>query len=144
MTAPLPLFVYGTLRDADIVSAVLGRAVDIATLPMASAPGFAAVYMPGQVYPALIARPGAAAAGLMLASLSVADWAVLDAFEGDNYRRSVIAVVSHGIEIEAQAYRPVRVIDGHAPDWSLDHWQAHHKAQVLAIELDAAARARRH
>ena len=48
------LFVYGTLRDPDVLGAVLGRP---ATGLNAAAPGYAVVNYPGRVYPALLRRP---------------------------------------------------------------------------------------
>ena len=56
---PVMLFVYGTLRDPQLLSAVLGRP---ATGLNAAAPGYAAVHYPGRIYPALVRRPGSAAA----------------------------------------------------------------------------------
>jgi hypothetical protein len=57
----LPLFVYGTLRDPDLLAAVLGRKLRPAGQHVARAPGFRAIYYPGRIYPALIREPGAAA-----------------------------------------------------------------------------------
>ena len=68
----LPLFVYGTLRDPDLLAAVLGRKLRPGGQHMARAPGFRAVHYPGRIYPALIRVPGAAAEGL----LEDEDWSV--------------------------------------------------------------------
>ena len=133
------LFVYGTLRDRELLGAVLGRLP--AALP-ARAPGFAAVHYPGRAYPALLRRPGAAAAGLLLADLTAFELDLLDAFEGDEYRRDVVPVMLEEELHEAFAYLPAVAIRDQ-PDWSLAHWQATHKPHVLAGEKAAADQLRR-
>ncbi|MBE0581268.1 gamma-glutamylcyclotransferase family protein [Devosia sp.] len=72
---PAPLFLYGTLRDPDILAAVLGRTVAVRQLIAATAPDCVAVYFPGRVYPVLLRRPGSAAPGLLLlVAPSAAAW----------------------------------------------------------------------
>lgn len=133
------LFIYGTLQDADVLAAVLGRPVDTATLRRAQAPSYRAVSYPGRVYPALVKADADTAPGLLLESLSALDLAVLDAFEGEEYRREGIAVVVDGLPLIADAYLPVEVIAADAPAWSLADWTARHKPAVLGRETDTAA-----
>jgi len=128
------LFVYGTLRDPQLLSAVLGRP---ATGLSAAAPGYAAVHYPGRIYPALVRRPGSAAAGLVLTDLTPFELDLLDAFEGDEYRRGVIPVIVDEELHEAFAYLPVIAV-GEQPDWSLSDWQEEHKGRVLAGERATA------
>ena len=61
-----PLFVYGTLRDPDLLAAVLGRPLQAGEVIAAAAPGFRATHYPNRVYPALIRAPGGFAEGLVL------------------------------------------------------------------------------
>jgi gamma-glutamylcyclotransferase (GGCT)/AIG2-like uncharacterized protein YtfP len=132
------LFVYGTLRDPDVLGAVLGRS---ATGLSAAAPGYAVVHYPGRVYPALLRRPGASAPGLVLTDISSFEIDLLDAFEGDEYRREIIAVMIEEELHEAFAYMPVVAVAGQ-PDWSLPAWQAEHKARVLTGERATAEQLR--
>jgi gamma-glutamylcyclotransferase (GGCT)/AIG2-like uncharacterized protein YtfP len=132
------LFVYGTLRDPDVLGAVLGRS---ATGLNAAAPGYAVVYYPGRVYPALLRRPGAAAPGRVLTDISLFEIDLLDAFEGDEYRREIIAVMIDEELHEAFAYMPVVAVAGQ-PDWTLPTWQAEHKARILAGERATAEQLR--
>ncbi|UXN75546.1 gamma-glutamylcyclotransferase [Devosia sp. A8/3-2] len=132
------LFAYGTLQDADVLAAVLGRAVDIAALQSASAPDFKAVAYPGRVYPALVACPSAAAPGLLIGGLNRLDMAVLDAFEGDEYRRAGIPILLDEQIIHAQAYLPAIPIHANAPARSLLRWLANHKPRVIAAETGMA------
>ena len=132
------LFVYGTLQDADILAAVLGRPIDMTRLRPAAAPGYRAVAYPGRVYPALVASAADSAPGLLLDGLSALDVAVLDAFEGDEYRRETIAVLAGGIAHQADAYLPIGPISATGPAWSLRDWTTAHKPAVLGRESATA------
>ena len=132
------LFVYGTLQDADVLGAVLGRPVDTAVLRRVTAPSYRAVAYPGRVYPALVVSAGDAAPGLLLEHLTELDVAVLDAFEGDEYRREPITVLLDGTQHLAQAYLPVIAIPATAPGWSLADWTMAHKPVVLGHETGTA------
>jgi gamma-glutamylcyclotransferase (GGCT)/AIG2-like uncharacterized protein YtfP len=133
-----PLFLYGTLRDPDILAAALGRKIDIHQLVSAIAPDHAAVYFPDRVYPALVRRPGGRAPGLLLEGASEHDRAALDAFEGDEYSRAALSVDSDGAQVMAEAYLPVIVIAADSPAWSLESWTARHKPLVIDSETATA------
>jgi len=143
-THRLPLFVYGTLRDPDLIVAVLGRPMWPGSAHPARAPGFKAVFYPGRIYPALIRSPGSGAEGLLITGLSPFERDLLDAYEGAEYRRGPIAtMLADEPELhEADAYLPVISVPADAPDWSLSRWQAEHKALALVGESAEAARLR--
>ncbi|MET3927864.1 gamma-glutamylcyclotransferase family protein [Devosia sp. 2618] len=132
------LFAYGTLQDADVLSAVLGRPIDTKALQPATAPQYRAVPYPHHVYPALVPAPDGNAHGLLINQLSDLDLAVLDAFEGDEYRRDTITVLVGNHPVAAQAYLPVITIAPDAPSWSLATWTSDHKATVLGTETNTA------
>ncbi|MGV8952759.1 MAG: gamma-glutamylcyclotransferase family protein [Cypionkella sp.] len=134
-----PLFAYGTLRDPDILSALLGRSLPASRCIAATAPGFRAVHFPARVYPALLAAPGAEAAGLLLHGLTPAELAVLDAFEGDEYRRGEITVLTASGPVAAQVYLPTATLSPDAEPWTLSNWTILHKPAVLAGERQTAA-----
>jgi len=134
----LPLFVYGTLCDPDLRAAVLGRVLPREAVHVARAPGFRAVHYPGRVYPALLRAPGAAAEGLLLLGLTPFENDLLDAFEGDEYRRGPLAAMLEEELHEADAYLPAIAIAADAPGWTLQRWQAEHKPRVLASEAATA------
>lgn len=141
---PLPLFVYGTLRDPDLVAAVLGRPLQPGTIHAARAPGWKAVTYPRRIYPALVRTPGAAAEGLLITGLTPFERDLLDAYEGGEYRRTPIAtMLADEPELhEADAYLPTVPIPTDAHDWSLSRWQGEHKARALVTESAEAARLR--
>jgi len=134
-----PLFVYGTLRDPDVLFAILGRHLPPAQCRPAQAPGFAAVQYPGRVYPALIEKAGAAAEGLLLVDLAPLDLDVLDAFEGDEYRRASLLATADGIPDTANFYQSVIAIAPDAAPWTLEDWTRLHKATVIGAETGTAA-----
>jgi gamma-glutamylcyclotransferase (GGCT)/AIG2-like uncharacterized protein YtfP len=135
----LPLFAYGTLRDPQLLAAVLGRPLRPGGLHPAVAPGFRAVHYPGRIYPALIRAPGAVAEGLLLVDLTPFERDLLDAFEGDEYRRNTIAVMLGEELHEADAYLPAIAVANAGEDWSLGRWQAEHKPRVLGAEAATAS-----
>jgi gamma-glutamylcyclotransferase (GGCT)/AIG2-like uncharacterized protein YtfP len=145
--AALPLFVYGTLRDPQLLSTVLGRPLRPGGQHVARAPGWKAVQYPGRIYPALVRAPGVVAEGLLLIDLSPFELDLLDVFEGVEYRRGIVAAMVEEELFEAGAYLPAAylpTIEVPAPhhDWSLSRWQREHKPRVLVSEAASAAQIR--
>jgi gamma-glutamylcyclotransferase (GGCT)/AIG2-like uncharacterized protein YtfP len=137
------LFVYGTLRDPDLLAGVLNRPLRADRMLAATAPGFAAVNYPGRLYPALVRVPGAAADGLVLTDLAAFEHDLLDAFEGNEYRRGVVPVMIGEELHEAAAYLPAIAVPADAPPWTLATWQQQHKPRVLGAERAGAEEIRR-
>jgi Gamma-glutamyl cyclotransferase, AIG2-like len=136
------LFVYGTLRDPDLLAGILARPLVADAMLGAAAPGFRVVHYPGRIYPALVRAPGAAAEGLVLADLTAFEHDLLDAYEGPEYRRGVIPVMIAEELHEAVAYLPAIAVPADAPAWTLPAWQSRYKSQVLAGERSTAAEIR--
>ena len=134
----LLLFVYGTLRDPDLLAAVLGRTLKPEAVLAARAPGFRAVHYPGRIYPALIRVPGAAAEGLIVTDLTPFERDLLDAFEGEEYRRGIVGAMVEEELYEAEAYLPAITVENSGEDWSLSHWQRLHKSRVIGAEAATA------
>lgn len=137
-----PLFVYGTLRDPELLAAVLGKHVDPRAVAAGTAPGFRIVHYPGRPYPALVRSPGAAAQGQVLLGLSRLDRQVLDAYEGEEYRRAVIAVLVDEEMHQTETYLPTEAIAATAEAWTLETWQEVHKPTLFETEVRLAARLR--
>lgn len=135
----LPLFVYGTLRDPDLLPGVLGRAMPPGSMHAVAAPGLCAVYYPNRLYPALARAPGQTAPGLLLTALTPFERDLLDAYEGDEYRRQPIPVMVGEELFEADAYLPAVSVAAAAEAWSLIRWQTEHKARVIVGEIATAA-----
>ena len=137
-----PLFLYGTLRDPDILAAVLGRTVFNHNFVAATAPDCAAVYFPDRLYPALVQRPGSTAPGLLLTEATADDLAALDAFEGDEYWRGSLQVLTAMGPVAAEVYWPAITIAASALDWTLERWTHEHKRDVLSRETELGLAAR--
>lgn len=134
-----PLFVYGMLRDPDICAALIGRPLDRRNVAAALAPGFRVVRYPGRTYPALVRVPGGSAEGQVIIGLNRFEHLVLDAFEGEEYRRDVIGVLVEGELHEAEVYLPTARVGPEAEPWSFADWVANHKPAALVSELEAGA-----
>jgi len=141
---PQPLFVYGTLRDPDVLALVLGHPYPETDAEPATAPGCRVVLFPGRTYPALLAAPGEAAPGTLLHHLSGTDLAALDLFEGAEYQRRSLDVIVSGGHLAADVYWPATEIGGNAPDWRFADWVGRHKSAFLSAEVRGIEELRRH
>ena len=135
----MPLFVYGTLRDPDVRLAVLGHRLAPDQFEAATAPGCRVVVFPGRSYPGLSPSADASAEGVVISGLTPGDLLLLDAFEGNEYRRRAIELIVNGRPATADVYWPVLPIPATAANWRLDDWVAGHKAAFLAAEAGTTA-----
>jgi ADP-ribose pyrophosphatase len=126
-----PLFVYGTLRDAEVFRFVTGLALSSVGPVPALAPQHLALTVQGAVYPVLVRQDGEAAQGLLLSALPIDAIAVLDHFEGDGYSRASITVMVDGVLTSAQVYVGSRPVVTEGP-WTLEAWERNGKAAFLA------------
>jgi hypothetical protein len=126
-----PFFFYGTLRDPDVVAAVLGRRPAAAPEP-AEVQGWRAAPVTGASYPVLVPDPGYTATGVLLGGLTPADIRRLVAYEGPGYRMAGITVARTGDMVEAQVFLPVSGIAHSSGVWSFETWQKSHRAAWLA------------
>ncbi|MFI9510293.1 gamma-glutamylcyclotransferase family protein [Nocardia sp. NPDC052566] len=126
-----PLFAYGTLQFPQVLLGLLGRCP---ALEPAELPGWRSAVLPGLLYPGLVPAPDSIARGVLLSGLSEGEWAVLDAFEDDEYD-----------------LRTVRLADGPAStyvwtgavapnDWSAQRFTAEHLTTFAARSAHWRAR----
>ena len=113
------LFVYGTLQFGPVLEALLGR-VPEAEFAMARDRRVAALSQ--RVYPGLVAEPGRLAGGLVLQGLTAAEWAIIDAFEDDEYHIRPIHLV--GREEPVPSYVWTAVVS--EADWRPEEFAADH------------------
>lgn len=128
------LFVYGTLRDREVLESVLGHSLDSLSLVAATALGYRTVYYPRQLYPALIPVDEDVASGIAITGLSQSDMERLDAYEGDEYQKGQLRVVANGLSFDALAYLPAQVIDPAAPRWTFEVWVEKDRARWIVEE----------
>jgi gamma-glutamylcyclotransferase (GGCT)/AIG2-like uncharacterized protein YtfP len=95
------LFAYGTLMCQEIM-------VEVTGFPFRGVGGILRDYhrgtIRGEVYPGIIPRKGGVVEGLVYRDLPEEAWKRLDAFEGEMYSRTVVAIeIDDGTE-QAQTY----------------------------------------
>ena len=130
----LPLFVYGSMRDADVLALVLGSdRPEVRTEP-AWMPGAFAARVPGESYPHLVPTEGARAPGEVLYGLGETCMDRIRFFEGDEYALVECEVErASGERIAAVHFGGVAIPPAPAVAWSLEQWQASEKARFLAM-----------
>ncbi|MCB1366350.1 MAG: gamma-glutamylcyclotransferase [Rhodobacteraceae bacterium] len=119
------LFVYGTLRDDDLLSVVVGRPRETIRTEPAVLPDHQVQKVKGEGYPMIRVMAGASAEGLLISELSAADLARLDYYEGAHlYDRITVSLKTASGMVEAGLYMPT-IIGGLQPDgdWSLTAFQ---------------------
>lgn len=107
------LFVYGTLRFAEVLTELIGRVPD---LEPARLPGRRAAALPGRVYPGLVTATASVTEGFLLTGLSAEEWRVLDAFEDDEYDLLPVTVTAGERVVYAWTY--VWTAEVADQDWS--------------------------
>jgi gamma-glutamylcyclotransferase (GGCT)/AIG2-like uncharacterized protein YtfP len=130
----LMLFAYGTLQDADVLGALVGKIAATTSRQPARAPGFAIVTYPGRTYPALVPSPTSVAQGTLIGALDAFDLAIIDAFEGDEYQRILIPIQIPTATFPAFAYLPTIQVPLAGSPWSLAGWTNQHKQAFLQAE----------
>ncbi|MDA1099941.1 MAG: gamma-glutamylcyclotransferase [Proteobacteria bacterium] len=125
-------FFYGTLMDPDVRRLVLGTEPAGAGIFPASLPGFAVRYVVGERYPALQAKPGAAAPGIVITALSPGQARALDRYEGNGYRRETrLVCLADRRRIAAMVYLPMTHLNAGRRPWSYQTWRRKDKAHFL-------------
>ncbi|MEV0027635.1 gamma-glutamylcyclotransferase family protein [Nocardia sp. NPDC050793] len=98
------LFVYGTLQFPEVLRELLGRCPELSPAELT---GWRAAALPGRVYPGLVPDGRATVRGVLLSGLSAGEWAVLDAFEDDEY--DLRTVLFDGERVDTGGPDPLRV-----------------------------------
>lgn len=121
LTPALPVFLFGTLRDLDLLAVVAGA--PLPALP-AVLPDHRVARADGQSFPVLVDASGGQAEGLLIAPTKDA-LARLDYYEAPyGYTRQITQVLQNGAPQEAEVYRPAPDSWAPAEDWSLTEWQS--------------------
>jgi hypothetical protein len=125
-------FFYGTLMDADVRSAVLGKHADAAVVAPDVLAGWRRVGLRGRTYPVIVPSSGARVDGLAVSFAAGARSTVTDllvSFEGPEYEVETVAL-STGTS--AYVFVGSRHCHPTGRPWSLSHWQKRHKRAFCA------------
>ena len=115
------LFFYGTLRAAEIRSAVLGYELPTGHLTDAVLENYQVRRVKGALYPLLVPAAGEKAIGLLATSLDRQAIQMLDQFEGNHYNRAALQVCTAAGFVEADVYLPDDTLLA-AESWDFDRW----------------------
>jgi gamma-glutamylcyclotransferase (GGCT)/AIG2-like uncharacterized protein YtfP len=126
------LFFYGTLRDADVRSHVMGR--DAAAVQAARIDGYRARPVAGKHYPVLVSDPVGHAVGVLAHGIDRRQLARLIAYEGGGYSLKNLSVITAaGKRVLAQVFMPRQgVAVERTADWDFEDWRRRWKAKLLS------------
>lgn len=137
-------FFYGTLLDADVRTAVAGRAVAAAPATLA---GWRVVPVEHGRYPMVTADPARSATGLVTEPLDLAAAARLSFFEEDGYQYtcrladvSAADVATDAAVLSAWVYVPLGGMKRGAGVWDIAAWAPRFKRDFLIATRRAMAR----
>ncbi|MEV4125214.1 gamma-glutamylcyclotransferase family protein [Nocardia sp. NPDC049707] len=118
------LFVYGTLQFPEVLVELIGRCPESVAVELT---GWRVAALPGRVYPGLVPAAGGVARGVVLSGLDAGEWAVLDAFEGDEYE---LRRVRPGAAPSVWTYVWTSVVT--QDDWDAERFVAEHVGAFVA------------
>lgn len=117
-------FFYGTLLDADLRHAVLGRVSGCLQGAPAELPGYEARLAAGRRYPLAVPRRGAALPGIVVALPHRRAVARLVAYEGPEYRLARCSVrLASGRRVTAAVFLAKGRARASPTPWRLDAWR---------------------
>lgn len=129
------LFVYGTLRDADLRRIVLAGWQGLAVPALLR--GCGVVQVIGASYPALRSRAAACVRGLILTGIDPSTLARIGHYESDEYRIALRQPVVDGIgPVDTLIFLACRDVALSKRVWRLEVWRCRHKTAAL-LQTDA-------
>jgi gamma-glutamylcyclotransferase (GGCT)/AIG2-like uncharacterized protein YtfP len=136
LSLSLPVFVYGSLMADEVLESLLGR---VPATCSASLPGYKRHALRERSYPGALSTPGEELEGKLLLTLTPAERAMLDAFEGEEYESREVAVrVKSSVERAAVYALCVPELALSEP-WSYSAWrEAHLSAFLVSCRCFAA------
>ena len=125
-------FFFGTLRDREILEAVIGRPFPGPPFPPARLPGHRLERMAWETFPLLIADPGAAAPGVVVEGLVAADVERIGFFESVEYEPQPRAIeLEDGGRLDCLVFAATAAAGLTGEPWRYEDWLPRHKAKEL-------------
>lgn len=144
--AGLPLFVYGSLLDHDVIAAVLARPVSDIVLTSASLSGFRRQRVRGECYPVLVPHPEtfgfeSVVEGALVDGLSDADLDRIHFYEGEGYalRPLTVVVGEERRRTRVRVFLATSALEDSDEPWDLSHWQRTEKTLALLLTRELMA-----
>jgi len=128
MRAGVDFFFYGTLRDRDMLSAVIGRRILSKAMIVARLPGYRCSAVSGRGFPGIVADESSSAEGVFVRNLSVREGQRLANFEGPFYLSQFLAIeFRNGGRDIALVFVPGSGLTLSDKSWDMDEWRRRHK-----------------
>lgn len=126
-------FFYGTLRDLDVLSLVLGRRIVPTRLKPARLAGYRCLYVKGASFPVIVpATPDDTVEGCVLEAVDAHEARRLRRYEGVRYSEMTVSVAVEGQgTAAARVFRPRAGLAATDEPWRLEAWQRRHKRDFL-------------
>ncbi len=128
-------FFYGTLRDVDVRTLVLGRPQETGLIAPATLPGHLVAPVRDADYPIILPAPGAQAAGILVQDVELEAAARASFFEGEGYdylAAEVAVLLGDGRTHNAWVYMSSGNLSAVVADWRIKDWERRYKAGFLA------------
>lgn len=128
--APVNLFFYGTLMDAEVREIVCGQPLD--SVEPALVQGFRRVFVAGRHYPMLLPHASGWVEGTLVTGLDAETVHRLQVYEGWEYDLHPVKVRTHaGQSVLAHIFLCPQGIAADRREWRLEDWQRRHKRAFL-------------
>lgn len=151
VASDLPLFVFGSLRDVDILEAVLGDGIAHVTAEPAALGGFRVRRARHEIFPILIPEPQVVEAqgevpGLLLHGLTEADLDRILFYEGGGYALRPLTVRAGDLparearrRTRARVFLATGLLQDSGEPWELSAWTESEKPLALMLARDLMA-----
>jgi hypothetical protein len=124
-------FFYGSLMDADVLSAVLGKRVPPTRFRPARLVGHRCLCNRRDEFPVIVADPGTDVAGVLVRGIGAAAARRLARYEGPGYALAKRSVATATGRIDAHVFVPVRPGISIGKAWNFQAWRRRHKRRLL-------------
>ncbi len=125
-------FFFGSLRDHDMLEAVIGRTFPRRPFPSAHLYDHRLERMAKATFPLLVAAPAARAPGVVVEGLEAADIERIHFFESVEYEPRLETVeLTGGGALDCHLFAATAVAGATGEPWHYEDWAARHKAEEL-------------
>jgi hypothetical protein len=130
------LFFFGSLMDSDLLSVVLDRPLDAATLQPARLLGFDRRRAKGESFPVIVPQPGGEIDGCLVHGLGWGDLDRVQFFEGEDYVLRPFPVAADGVRLEAHMFIATDKLRPDEAPWDFARWRIEEKPFALAVAAE--------
>ena len=124
-------FFYGSLMDADVLSAVAGERIAPTRLVPARLPGYERLCARHSAFPLIVEDPGAEVEGVLVRGIGPAAARRLVRYEGPGYMLMKRPVTTADGRDEAFVFIPARPGRSSGKAWDFETWRRRHKRRLL-------------